>query len=403
MRGEVPSAIAPGKPCASTGVRAALINAVTRRQRPYRTHHPLAIPRTALALDLIHAYGAVTPCEVVAGRMAEVEELGWFHTGEYIDALQRAEANRGLRDEDRARHQLGTSENPYFDGLFTIPARATGGSIQAAEAVIAGRVAFNPAGGMHHAFPDRARGFCYFNDPVLAVLRLKRAGWRVLYLDIDAHHGDGVEAAFIDDPDVLTLSLHMDTAYAYPFRGGRLCDCGSTRGGHTTINVPLPPAVNDEEYRRVFDAVWWQVLDKFRPDAVVLQAGADVLARDPLGKLALSTECFLGIVRSVAESAPRHGDGTPRLLATGGGGYHPLLVARAWAGLWAVLSGRELPAAIPAEGAAALRGAGWQLDADEPYFEGLFDSRLDHPEPGEIRPEIGSLVTEVARHPWLGR
>ncbi|HSN40967.1 MAG TPA: acetoin utilization protein AcuC [Burkholderiales bacterium] len=382
-------------------VKAVLINAVTRRQRPYRSDHPLAIPRTALAIDLIRAYDALADDELLAGRVAEVGELAWFHTGDYIAALQAAEANGGLRDGDRERFQLGTAENPYFDHLFTIPARATGGSIQAAEEVLKGRIAFNPAGGMHHARAASAQGFCYFNDPVLGILRLRRAGWRVLYADIDAHHGDGVEQAFFDDPGVLTLSLHMDTAYAYPFRGGRLADCGSAQGGHATINVPLPQGTHDAEYRLLFDAVWRPALEKFRPDAVVLQAGTDMLAADPLGKLKISTECFLDIVKIVMNDAPRHADGTPRLLVTGGGGYHPLLLARAWTGLWGLLSGRELPAAIPAAGAEVLRRAGWDLDEDEPYFSGLFVSRFDHPEPEKISQQIQWLVKNIRYHPYF--
>jgi len=267
--------------------------------------------------------------------------------------------------------------------------------------VIAGRIAFNPAGGMHHARAGAARGFCYFNDPVLAILRLKRTGWRVLYVDIDAHHGDGVDEAFADDPDVFTLSLHMNTAYAYPFRGGALADHGTEKGGFTTLNIPLPQGTHDAEYRLLFDRVWETALAKFAPEAVVLQAGADLLAHDPLGKLAISTECFLGIARTVLDTAPRHANGAPRLLVTGGGGYHPLLIARAWTGLWALLSGRELPPVIPPAGAEALRGANWHLDEDEPYFKRLFLTRLDQPQPLAVRPQIRELAAAVARHPFV--
>jgi acetoin utilization protein AcuC len=385
----------------SCAFNAVLINAVTRRQRPYRSNHPLAIPRTALAIDLIRAYDAVNADEIVQGRIAAAEELAWFHAPDYIAAMRAAEINGRLQDGDRERYQLGTVENPYFDDLFSIPARATGGSIQAAEAVLGGKVAFNPAGGMHHARAASAQGFCYFNDPVLAILKLQQAGWRVLYVDIDAHHGDGVEAAFIDDPEVLTLSLHMDTAYAYPFRGGRFEDCGSARAGHSTINVPLPQGTHDAEYRLIFDAVWGPALARFQPDAVVLQAGTDMLAADPLGKLSISTECFLEIVQIIFSTVPRHAEGTPRLLVTGGGGYHPLLVARAWTGLWALLSGRELAAAIPPPGVAVLRSAGWDRDADEDYFHNLFNSRFDNLEKLEISQSIQILINSTQHHPYF--
>jgi acetoin utilization protein AcuC len=382
-------------------VNAVLINAVTRRQRPYRGDHPLAIPRTALAIDLIRAYDAVNADEIVPGRIAGADELAWFHAPDYIAAMRAAEINGGLQDGDNARYRLGCAENPYFDSLFSIPARATGGSIQAAVAVLNGQVAFNPAGGMHHARAASAQGFCYFNDPVLAILRLRQAGWRVLYVDIDAHHGDGVEEAFINDPQVLTLSLHMDTAYAYPFRGGRLEDCGSAVGGYATINVPLPRGTHDAEYRRIFDAVWGPVLEKFRPDAVVLQAGADMLAADPLGKLSISTECFLEIVRTIFITAPRHAHGTPRLMVTGGGGYHPLLVARAWTGVWALLSGRELAVEIPPAGAEVLRSAGWNMDADKAYFHNLFVSRFDRLAQLKISESIQILIDSFGRHPYF--
>ena len=381
---------------------ATLVDGTLRRQRPYRSSHPLAIPRTSLALDLIRAYGAVADEEFVKARSAAPDELAWFHTPEYLAALRTAEARGRFEEGDRSRFGLGNLENPYFEQIYTIPATATGGSIVAAEALLAGRVAFNPAGGMHHARAGSAQGFCYFNDPVLAILRLKRAGLRVAYVDLDAHHCDGVEAAFADDPDVLTLSLHMDTRYAYPFRGGRLEDAGSARAGHTTINVPLPAGTHDDEYRLVFDAVWPRALERFAPDAIVLQAGADAIFADPLGKLGLSTQGFLDICARVIDAAPRHPDGTPKLMATGGGGYHPLVVARAWTGLWGLLSGRNLPEAIDAVGRAALQAAAWSQDEDKPHFPRFFESRMDALEAGPVRDEFRELARAARAHPLMG-
>jgi acetoin utilization protein AcuC len=381
--------------------KATLVDGTLRRQRPYRSSHPLAIPRTSLALDLIRAYGAVADGELVKARIAAPDELAWFHTPEYLAALRAAEARGRFEEGDRSRFGLGNLENPYFEQIYTIPATATGGSIVAAEALLAGRVAFNPAGGMHHARAGSAQGFCYFNDPVLAILRLKRAGLRVAYVDLDAHHCDGVEAAFADDPDVLTVSLHMDTRYAYPFRGGRLEDAGSEKSGHTTINVPLPAGTHDDEYRLVFDAVWPRAVERFAPDAIVLQAGADAIFADPLGKLRLSTQCLLEIAARVRDAAPRHADGTPKLMATGGGGYHPLIVARAWTGLWALLSGRALPEAIGDAGRAVLEGAGWTQDENEPHFPRLLAARTDVPAPLPVRDEVRERTQAVGRHPLL--
>ncbi len=384
------------------GRKACFVGSPRYRRRAYGVNHPLAIPRVALTRDLIEAYAAITAAETLTARQATDSELEWFHDRDYVAAIRRAEVLGRVKQSYRDRYRLGTLENPYFDHFFTTPATATGASIQAAEQVIAGRVAFNPAGGMHHARPGSAQGFCYFNDPVLGVMRLRRAGWRVLYVDIDAHHCDGVEAAFRDDADTLTLSLHMDTDYAYPNHGGRLTDCGTPAAGYTTVNVPLPRALTDGEYRVVFDCIWPRVVERFQPDAIVLQAGTDMLAGDPLGKWRCSTQTFLAVAEQIVASAPRHADGTPRLMATGGGGYHPLLVARAWAGLWAILSGRTLPAAIPDAGAEVLRRVGWDQDEEATFTESLLGSRLDGTLEESIRREVREIAAQLLHHPFLG-
>ncbi len=378
------------------GRRAVFIGGPHYRRPSYGRNHPLAIPRVSLAFEVIEAYEALAPSEFVRSRPASVAELTRFHTRDYVNALKRSEAFGRVRAADRARHDLGTIENPYFPGMFYTPALATGGSLQGAEAVLAGYHAFSPAGGMHHATPDAARGFCYFNDVVLAILRLRAEGLRVLYLDIDAHHGDGVEQAFWDDPSVMTVSLHMDTAYAYPFKGGRLQDQGGAGAMGSAVNVPLPRETHDREYREVFDALWPPILECFRPDAIVLQTGTDALFGDPLGRFRLSTAGFLDIVGQVVAA------GVP-VLATGGGGYHPLLLARAWAGVWGLLSGRALPVALPEAAIRALRAVGWDEDEDEPYYEGLFRNRLEYGEERPVRPVIRELVAALAGHMALKR
>ena len=376
--------------------RAVFIAGPHYRRPSYGRNHPLAIPRVSLAYDVIEAYDALTPEEYIRSRPASVAELTRFHTRDYVNALKRTEAFGRVRATDRARHDIGTIENPYFPGIFYTPALATGGSLQAAEAVLSGSHAFSPAGGMHHAVPDAARGFCYFNDVVLAIIRLRDEGLRVLYLDIDAHHGDGVEQAFWDDAGVLTLSLHMDTAYAYPFKGGRLQDQGGPKALGFVLNVPLPRETCDQEYRAVFDHVWQPVVERFRPDVVVLQAGTDALFVDPLGRFRLSTAGFLSVVEQVMAV------GVP-VLATGGGGYHPLLLARAWAGVWGLLSGRALPVALPEGASHALRAAGWDEDEDEPYYENLFRDRLEYGEERPVRPVIGELLAMLSGHAALKR
>lgn len=381
----------------SAAPRRAAVLIVPAGGRPYPgANHPLAIPRVSLTLDVITAYGALADGERVCAHPPATAELCRFHSGDYVQALQRAQAVGRVGAADRRRHQIGTLENPVFPGVFAAAACATGGSLQGAQAVLAGHHAFNPAGGMHHAAPDQARGFCYFNDPVLAIMALRDAHRRVLYVDIDAHHGDGVEAAFDDDPAVMTVSLHMDTRYAYPFRGGRVDDQGRPPAQGTVLNAPLPRGTHDTDYLTVLDHILKPLRDRFVPDVIVLQAGTDTLFADPLGRFDLSTAGFLAAVERVIDL------GLP-VLVTGGGGYHPVLVARAWTGVWAILSGRTLPVALPAAAAAALRAAGWDEDEDEPYYERLFQDRLEYQEPRPLAPSVADLLRALDDHPLLRR
>ncbi|MDD3761267.1 MAG: acetoin utilization protein AcuC [Acidithiobacillus sp.] len=368
---------------------ALFVGAARYRRNSYGKNHPLAIPRVSLTLDLINSYGAMGAAEYRLGRPASHIELWGFHTREYIQAFEKAQFRGRVTDQDRRVYQLGTLENPYFPGFFDTPNLATGSSIQAAELVLQGQTAFSPAGGMHHAAPHQARGFCYLNDPVLAIQRLRRAGLRVLYWDLDAHHGDGVEAAFVDDPSVQTVSIHMDTAYAYPFHGGGLAD---QAGG--ALNLPLPSEVNDTEYRQVFTALWPRVMESFAPEVVVLQAGTDILAPDPLSKFRISNVFFWEMARRIVADSPR-------LLVLGGGGYHPIALARCWTGLWAILSGRELPAILPAPGRALLEAVDWELDdEDAPDYSRQFERLDDLPCEGPIRAEIGERLRALFQeHP----
>jgi len=367
-------------------VTARFISSPRFASRGYGRNHPLAIPRVSLAHRLAEACGLLAEGEYLEARCATDEELAALHDPDYVAAVRRAEDAREVAQADRERYALGVLENPWFADVFTRPATAAGGSLQAAEEALAGRRAFNPAGGMHHARSGRAQGFCYFNDPALAVLRLRAAGLRVLYVDLDAHYPDGVAELLGADPGVLLLSLHMDTGYAYPFAGGGLDD-------RQAVNLPLPRGANDAEFLLAFDAVWPRALERFAPEAVVLQAGTDVIAPDPLGKLAVTTQGFLAAVARVVE-------GAPRVVVTGGGGYHPLLVARAWTGVWALLAGRLLPESMPAAGQALLREVRWERDEDwvAPW---MFESFDDPQGPVAIRPEIEALARAAARHPRL--
>lgn len=380
-----------------------------RKPRPsYGSSHPLAIPRVSLAMDLIESYGLLTKANWAETRPATVAELSRFHHPDYLAAFQAAETAKAVPAETRARYQLGTLENPYFERFFEIPARATGGSLQAAEAVLDGFCAFNPAGGMHHARADRAQGFCFFNDPVLGILRLLDVYARVLYVDLDVHHGDGVELAFADDPRVVTLSLHMDSRRYYPFRGGQISDCG--RFGQN-INFPLPKGTDDSAYLWLLKTFLPEIFESFQPDAVVLQAGTDAHFADPLGRLQLSSQGFMAAVEEVVQHCPKHPDATPKLLITGGGGYHPLVLARLWTALVARLVNFPQPAAqaipwrIPMPEAAQklLTAVAWDQDEDEAYFSTFFKYLADDflPENSAIHDQIYQLGEHMQQHPFF--
>jgi acetoin utilization protein AcuC len=396
-RGETPEA---EKPMGATGTAAVLIADERFRRHSYGKNHPLGIPRVSLLLDLIRSYGAIGHEEYLPAREATAPELEGFHAPDYIEAIRACQSAGNIAPETRKRYGIGTFENPWFPDFFTLPALAAGGSVQGAEEVLAGRTAFNPAGGMHHAMPDRARGFCFFNDAVLAILRFRREGFRIVYVDMDAHHCDGVEYAFRNDPEVLTVSIHMDTRYAYPFKGGGIRDIG---GRGNAVNLPLPQRVNDTEYRFAA-SILPEAVTAFAPDAVVLQAGTDILSADPLGKFDVSNRCFLEIAEMVIRLSPASASGTPRLLAIGGGGYHPLALARCWTGVWGLLSGRSIPALLPAEGSGILRQVDWDDDREEGPCIDFFTSRIDPRREGPMRPEIELRIRELREtHPLFGR
>lgn len=366
------------------------------RGHHYGRNHPLGIPRVPLTHDLIDSYGDLHPKEYIKARPATVEQLEWFHTPEYVEALRTCQQQRKISADFRLRHNIGNFENPWFEGFFTIPALAAGVSIQGAEQLIAGGMAFNPAGGMHHAFPDRARGFCFINDAVLAIHRLRRHAWRVLYFDMDAHYGDGVAQGFPHEEDVLVASFHMDTQHAYPRKGGTMDDIGPCAN---RVNLPLPQQTNDSEYRKAFSMVWPRLLEAFSPHAVVLQAGTDILAGDPLGKFQISNGLFWEVVEMIRGTAPCHPDGTPRLLVVGGGGYHPIILARCWCGVWGRLTGRNLPDTIPDSGSRLLQQVAEQWDEMDPE-DPICRHLRDNPQEGEIRPEIETSARDLlSTHP----
>lgn len=327
-----------------------LIGSEIYRGSTYGPKHPLAIPRVSTMLDLVRALGWVAPGQYRDSPRASVDELARFHARDYLEALLRAERTQAVSAGDRARFRIGADGNPVFREVFSRPATGAGGTLLAARLTAAGGVVHVPGGGTHHGRPDRASGFCYLNDAVLGLLAWLDQGLsNIVYLDLDAHHGDGVQDAFHDDARVFTLSIHE--AGRWPFTGG-----SADRAGGHAANIPVPPGFNDSEMAWVLHAAVLPILRRLRPQAIMVQCGADALEEDPLAKLSLSNNAHRAVVAAVMGLAPR-------LIVLGGGGYNPWSVARCWAGVWGVLAGHAMPERLPPAAEAVLRGLAFQRAA----------------------------------------
>ena len=348
------------------------------RQSRYGAQHPLGIPRVSAVIDLCRALGWLPDGTYVDSPRATPEQLARFHTPDYIAALMRAEAEQGVSEEASRRYNIGRNGNPVFGEVFSRPATACGASLNAAELLREGGVVYSPAGGTHHGRPDRASGFCYFNDPVLAILSFLDQGLRVFYVDVDAHHADGVQDALAGDDRVQIVSIHE--ADRWPYTGA-----ADDRGGGNVRNLPVPPGLNDTEFAYLLDALVVPTARALRPDVVVLQCGCDALADDPMSKLTLSNRALWSCVRRTMGIAPR-------LLVLGGGGYNPWSVARCWSGVWATLNGLAIPDRVPAPAETILRELHWNRRRSEARPEHWFTTLADAPNEGAVREEVLALA-----------
>ncbi len=353
---------------------------IYRRSR-YGERHPLAIPRVSTVIDLARLLGWLPDEVYIDCPQATSDELARFHDRAYIAALAEAEASGRVSESTSRRYNIGRNGNPVFGEVFRRPATACGGSILAGRLLSqnGSGVIYSPAGGTHHGRPDRASGFCYFNDPVLAILALLDGGLaRVLYLDVDAHHGDGVEAAFAGDPRVLTISIHEVGRWPH---SGRAED----RAAGSARNFPVPAGLNDSELGFLMDEAVVPLAHAFEPDVVVVQCGADGLADDPMSGLMLSNRALWQVIAEACRLAPR-------LLVLGGGGYNPWAVARCWTGVWATLNGLPVPERLPPAAEDLLRGLTWHWRQSTPRPEHWFTTLADAPRPGPVRSEIRALA-----------
>ena len=349
----------------------------------YGPTHPLAVPRVSTCTDLIRAMSWLDESRFATAPMASVAEVTRFHDPGYVAALRRAERDQAVSDADRDRYRIGIDGNPVYPEIFSRPATSAGGVMLAARLTLGGGVAHCPGGGTHHGRPDRASGFCYLNDPVLGLLAWLDAGLaRIVYLDIDAHHGDGVQDAFANDDRVLTISIHE--AGRWPGTGA-----AEDRAGGAARNFPVPRGFNDSEMRWLMREAVLPLIAAHRPEAIMLQAGADALEEDPLARLSLSNNAYWEVVRAVRDAAPR-------CVVVGGGGYNPYATGRCWAGIWAALNGYPVPDRATPAAERVLRALTYNRAAGRNPPEHWFTTLRDAPREGMVRDDIKRLA-DLAR------
>ncbi|HJS84670.1 MAG TPA: acetoin utilization protein AcuC [Acetobacteraceae bacterium] len=349
------------------------------RRSSYGPKHPLAVPRVSTCTDLCRALGWLPEAAYVEAPMATDAALARFHDPAYVAALRRAEATQSVTERERARYRLGAEGNPVYPEMFRRPAISAGGVMLAARLTASGGIVHCPGGGTHHGRRDRASGFCFLNDPVLGLLTWLDQGLEnIVYLDIDAHHGDGVQDALAGDDRVLTISVHE--AGRWPFTGA-----AEDRAGGGARNLPVPQGFNDSEFLYLLDHAVLPLIRARRPQAVMLQAGADALAEDPLARLSLSNNAHFAAAAALMDLAPR-------LVVLGGGGYNPWAVGRCWAGIWGTLNALPIPPRLPPEAEAVLRALRFDRAAGRNPPAHWFTTLRDAPRPGPIREEVVRLA-----------
>lgn len=336
------------------------------------------MPRAMLAHDLCAALGWLDAAQYVEAFQADVQELCRFHAPGYIAALARAEAEQTLPEEIRLRTRIGVDGNVIHKAVFRRPATSAGGALLTAAYLAQGMTVYAPGTGNHHGQPGRASGFCFVNDIALGILRLRALGFtRIAYIDLDAHHGDGVEQAFATDAEVLTLSVHE--AGRWPRTG-----LGHDRA-HAVYNFPVPPGFNDSELDFLLTAAILPALETFQPEVVLVLPGADALADDKMSRLALSNNALMEAVARLKAVAPR-------LAVFGGGGYNPFALGRCWAGIWAVLNDQKVPEILPQAAQDVLAPLRYERLGAKPVPAHWLTTLRDPPLAGPVRDAVKFLA-----------
>jgi acetoin utilization protein AcuC len=347
------------------------------------------------SLDLMQSLGiAPTPEQRLEPPTASIDELQLVHDRAYIDAVQRFDFF------DAHRWGLAPGDTPAFSGMHEVSALIAGGTLNALRGVLRGDFlhAFNPAGGLHHALRARASGFCVYNDAAVAIAAaLREHESRVLYLDFDAHHGDGVQAAFYDEPRVCTFSIHETGRYLFPGTGFA-DELGEGAGHGYSLNLPVEPFTEDGSWLECLELLVPAIADWFAPDVIVSQHGCDSHAWDPLTHLQISTRAFAAQAQLVHELAHRLAGG--RWIGLGGGGYDWVrVVPRSWSSVWAQMCGHMLPVDVPGDWSER-----WADVARTHEFWPLPERMLDDPEGWPAAPRRAQIEdTNRARAETLRR
>nr|WP_217365409.1 acetoin utilization protein AcuC [Brevibacillus sp. HD1.4A] len=335
----------------------------------FNDDHPFNQRRLLLMHDLMSSYGLLAESDIIAPRMATDEELALVHDARYIQFV-RDQGHSAKELPQAASYGLGTEDVPCFQNMHESAALIVGGTLNAVDAVMKGQAehAFNPAGGLHHAFRGRASGFCIYNDCSVAIAYLRKH-WnaRVMYIDTDAHHGDGVQWAFYDDPNVLTVSIHETGKYLFPGTGN-LSERGDGSGYGFSVNVPLDAFTEDDSFLEVYGELVSKLARGFKPDVILTQNGCDAHTFDPLTHLSCSMRIYQDIPRLAHRLAHELCDG--RWIAVGGGGYDIWrVVPRAWTLVWSEMSDQPLEDGdLPSDWLKR-----WQPQTDLPLPTRLFD------------------------------
>ncbi len=335
--------------------KAAFIYSTGLEKYKYPPEHPFNVDRAARVRKVLNSMRLLSGNgrNEVPPVPAERITLKKFHSARYLHALKTA--SKGKWDAEALDMGIGTGDCPVFKGLYEYAVLASGATLTGAKLILSGSadVAFNPSGGFHHAGPERASGFCYINDVALACIILAEQRKKVLYLDVDVHHGDGVAYAFYDRSDVMTISFHENPRMLFPGTGFEN-EIGTGKGKGFCVNVPLPIGTFDEAYMKVYNSIAQPLISTYNPDVIILQLGADALAGDPLAHLYLTNNVYADIINSLL------GFNRP-ILATGGGGYNIENTVRAWALAWTVLCGADADhGKNPAVGGVLLGSTEWQ-------------------------------------------